>query len=83
MLLLRRFVHDCPQCGQLRDFERVLFWILNRGDAFLTLNYPYSIEQQGPSEALLVMWAQICLFKNCGTENEAKGSTQIAKLLLF
>ena len=24
-LLLRRFAHNCPQCGQLRDFERALF----------------------------------------------------------
>ena len=24
-LLLRRFAHNFPQCGQLRDFERALF----------------------------------------------------------
>ena len=24
-LLLRRFTHNCPQCGQLRGFERALF----------------------------------------------------------
>ena len=23
-LLLRRFAHNCPQCGQLRGFERAL-----------------------------------------------------------
>ena len=35
-LLWRRFAHNCPQCGQLRGFERALFCTWNRGnDAFL------------------------------------------------
>ena len=24
-LLLRQFAHNCPQCGQLRDFEKAFF----------------------------------------------------------
>ena len=35
-LLWRRFSHNCPRCGQLRDFERALFCTWNRSDdAFL------------------------------------------------
>ena len=69
MLLLRRFVHNCPQCGQLRDFERVLFWICNIGDDVFCAGIVCLLSAAKNNWGVPELFRHEWFLGNCGTES--------------